>query len=399
VGVLGTGPASAGDILTLDEDFCTAGPNPNSSSYISGGTWDNATKTCTGDIGQVIDGDELAIPSDTSLVIATDFDVVFDAGVVNHGDMYLGSELSFLFGSTFENHGSVTVVERLGTGSASTCCGSVDNYGSITTLGEVTNLGDAFLNRCGSYFSAGEVIGFPTIEEPCPWPLAMVDMASGVWHLRVLGAIDSFYFGNPGDVPFMGDWDCDGTDTPGLYRQSDGHVYLRNSNTQGVADSSFFFGNPGDVPVAGDFNGDGCDTVSIYRPSQQRFYIINRLGTAGGGLGDADYSFVFGNPGDSPFVGDFNGDGQDTIGLHRRSTSLVYYRTTLTSGTADGQFIFGNPSDDLFANDWNKTGVDTPAAFRPATAKHFLRFDNSSGPADAVVDWGNAAWTPVAIHP
>ncbi|MCH8132985.1 MAG: hypothetical protein IIA30_10600, partial [Myxococcales bacterium] len=68
-----------------------------------------------------------------------------------------------------------------------------------------------------------------------------------------------FYYGNPGDIPFLGDWNGDGIDTPGLYRQSDGYVYLRNSNTQGVADLDFFFGNPGDMPIIGDFNGDGCD--------------------------------------------------------------------------------------------------------------------------------------------
>ena len=83
----------------------------------------------------------------------------------------------------------------------------------------------------------------------------------------------------------MGDWDGDGVETPGLYRQSDGYVYLRNSNTQGIADIKFFFGNPGDVPIAGDFNGDGFDTVSIYRPSNQTFYIINKLGSNDGGLG------------------------------------------------------------------------------------------------------------------
>ena len=64
------------------------------------------------------------------------------------------------------------------------------------------------------------------------------------------GTLGQFYFGNPGDYGFMGDWDCDGVDTPGLYRQSDGYAYLRNSNTQGVADVAFFFGNPGDVPMA-----------------------------------------------------------------------------------------------------------------------------------------------------
>lgn len=81
-----------------------------------------------------------------------------------------------------------------------------------------------------------------------------------------------------GDFPFLGDWDCDGIETPGLYRQSDGFVYLRNSNSQGIADIRFLFGNPGDIPIAGDFDGDGCDTVSIYRPSEAWIYVINELG-------------------------------------------------------------------------------------------------------------------------
>ena len=75
----------------------------------------------------------------------------------------------------------------------------------------------------------------------------------------------------------MGDWDCDESIPPGLYRQSDGFVYLRNSNTQGAADITFFFGNPSDIPIAGDFDSDGCDTVSVYRPAESRVFIINRL--------------------------------------------------------------------------------------------------------------------------
>ena len=90
-------------------------------------------------------------------------------------------------------------------------------------------------------------------------PVGLVDPSTGVWYLRdEWGVIGSFYYGNPGDVPFLGDWDGDGIETPGLYRQSDGYVYLRNTNTQGIADIKFFFGNPGDVPLAGDFDGDGC---------------------------------------------------------------------------------------------------------------------------------------------
>ena len=207
--------------------------------------------------------------------------------------------------------------------------------------------------------------------------------------------IESFFYGNPGDVPFMGDWDCDGIDTPGLYRQSDGYVYLRNSNTQGTADIRFFFGNPGDMPIAGDFNGDGCDTVSVYRPSNQTFYIINTLGDSDQGLGVADTSYVFGNPGDKPFVGDFNGDGIDTVGLHRESTGLVYFRNTHTQGTADNQFVFGDPGDRLVANDWNHNGTDSPGLYRPDTLTVYLRFTNTQGTANAWFMMGEPAWLPV----
>jgi len=46
-----------------------------------------------------------------------------------------------------------------------------------------------------------------------------------------------FIFGDPGDDPFGGS-----------ARPSDGFVYLRNSNTTGIADIEFFFGDPEDVP-------------------------------------------------------------------------------------------------------------------------------------------------------
>jgi len=225
----------------------------------------------------------------------------------------------------------------------------------------------------------------------------LVDPSTGIWRLYEGGVVATwFYFGNPSDYPFMGDWDCDGVDTPGLYRQSDGYVYLHNSNTQGVANVSFFFGNPGDVPVAGDFNGDGCDTVSIYRPSNQTFFIINKLGTNDGGLGTAEYSFVFGNPGDKPFVGDFNGNGQDTVGLHRESNGLVYYRNTNTTGNADNQFIFGNPGDRFVAGDWTGDGVDSPGLFRPSDTTVYLRYENTQGNADVWWKVGEAEWLPVA---
>ncbi len=196
---------------------------------------------------------------------------------------------------------------------------------------------------------------------------------------------NEFFYGNPGDVPFMGDWDCDGIATPGLYRRSDGYVYLRNANSQGVADVEFFFGNPGDLPLVGDFDGDGCDTVSIFRAAEHRVYIIDRLGSGSQGLGSADRSFTFGDPGDVPFVGDFDGDGRDDVGLHRVSTGRVYLRLEQADGPADIEFVYGDPGDTVVAADWNGDGTDTVAVFRPSDGNWYISLANRPGSADHVV--------------
>ena len=229
--------------------------------------------------------------------------------------------------------------------------------------------------------------------------VGLVDSASGEWHLRHDATdVTSFYFGNPGDVPFLADWDCDGVATPGLFRQSDAFAYLRNSNSQGIADIRFFFGNPSDIPLAGDFNGDGCDTLSIYRPENQTFYIMNELGENEGGLGAAEYSFVFGNPGDNPVVGDWDGDGIDEIGLHRETTGFFYYRDTLTTGVADGEMFFGDPGDRFIAGDWGIVdGKETPGVFRPSNSTFYFRHTLDQGVADHQFEWtGAGAWPPIA---
>ncbi len=220
--------------------------------------------------------------------------------------------------------------------------------------------------------------------EPCD-RIGFVN-GDGEWHLidEVASGADSndFFFGNPGDQPFSGDWNGDGVDTPGLYRQRDGYVYLRDTNTQGVADLDFFFGNPGDIPIVGDFDGDGFDTVSIYRRSEQRFYIINHLGDGAAGLGAADYSFAFGNPGDTPFAGDFDGDGIDEVALRRPSNGFVYMRYTLDAGKADQDFFYGNGGDIPVAGDWNGDGTDTVAVYRNRDGNWYLKLNNAEGNAD-----------------
>ena len=227
------------------------------------------------------------------------------------------------------------------------------------------------------------------------------DPSTGQWHLRAPdGSVRTFWFGSPGDTPLVGDWNGDGVDTPGLYRQSSGQAFLLqsipNNGAAVVADLTFWFGIVGDVPIAGDWDGDGDDTLSIYRPSEGRVYIINTHPSQGGSP-LANLSYYFGDPGDKPFAGDFDGDGVDTVGLHRESTGIVYFTNVHKTSVAEFQFYFGSPGDRLVAGDWGVAdGIDTPAVFRPSNTTWYFRFSNTQGFADHEFVFGQSHWLPVA---
>ena len=63
-------------------------------------------------------------------------------------------------------------------------------------------------------------------------------------------------FGQPGDLPVVGDWDATGTSKSGLFRPATGDWFLDfNGNGQwdgcGVDKCITSFGQEGDLPVAG----------------------------------------------------------------------------------------------------------------------------------------------------
>ena len=62
---------------------------------------------------------------------------------------------------------------------------------------------------------------------------------------------------------------------------------------------SFYYGAPNDRIVVGDWDDDGDDTVGIFRPSDQRFYLSTEMVQAGANLlvdfGEADWLPAAGN--------------------------------------------------------------------------------------------------------
>jgi hypothetical protein len=207
-------------------------------------------------------------------------------------------------------------------------------------------------------------------------------------NLNITGFADvAINYGLGGDYPVVGDWDGNGTATIGVYRN--GSFYLRNSNTIGFADVVFAFGIPGDQPVAGDWDGNGTDTIGIYRRSTGQFLLRNSNTP-----GDPDLSFSLGIAGDVGLAGDWNGDGRDTTGVFRPSNGALYLKNTNDTGFADIQINYGIAGDKPITGDWNNDGVDTIGVYRNGI--FYLRNSNTIGIADIVFALGVNGDMPIA---
>lgn len=191
-----------------------------------------------------------------------------------------------------------------------------------------------------------------------------------------------FIYGTGNDIALSGDWDGNGTDSVGVYRN--GTFFLRNSNSAGTADLAFPYGVPGDIAVTGDWDGDGIDTVGVFRNGV--FYLRNSNTP-----GPADIQVFYGQTGDKPVVGDWNGDGVDTVGIFR--AGVFYLRNSNTNGFADIQVSFGLATDLPIVGDWDGDGTDTIGVYR--NGEYYMRNFNTTGPFSILAYYGTSADVPI----
>ncbi len=162
-------------------------------------------------------------------------------------------------------------------------------------------------------------------------------------------------------------------DTIGVYDA--GIFYLRSSNTTGFADQSIVFGDAGFLPIVGDWDGNGTDTIGVYNPANGTFSLRNS--NAGG---TADFEFAFGDPADKPIAGKWDntmtGSG---VGVYRNSNGVLYLKRTLATGFSDYAMIFGNPGDLPVAGDWDGNGYDSIGVYRPGTTTFYLSNQVTNG--------------------
>jgi hypothetical protein len=247
--------------------------------------------------------------------------------------------------------------------------------------------------------SNGFVARVRTVPDPGVDTPGIYTAGTGAWFLRNSnsnGVADSSFQYGPSPstlVPIKGDWNNNDIDTPGLYDPATGAFFLKNSSAGGNADIVFGYGPGGTglVPLSGDWNGDGADTIGLYAPATGAFFLRN-TNTAG----PADVTLVYGSGGGLvPITGDWDGDGDDTVGLYDPATGAFFLRNSNTPGPADIVLVFGAPGLVPLAGDWNGDGVDTIGVYDPATGGFFLRNSNSSGTADILFVFGPPGARPL----
>jgi hypothetical protein len=198
-------------------------------------------------------------------------------------------------------------------------------------------------------------------------------------------ATTQFSLGTPPLVPFVGDWDANGTRTPGTFKG--GVVSLYDQIPPVTPTHTVTFGDARGFPVAGDFDADGRDDVAIYRNGTWQIRL-----TASG----ATSTVTFGSgawPATVPLAGDWDGDGRDGIGTYSAGTWTL--RNTTTAG-AIAPFSFApGASPYPVVGDWDGDGTDTVGAKSITGPTWSVSNSNTTPAVNLTFDFGLASDLPL----
>jgi hypothetical protein len=222
-------------------------------------------------------------------------------------------------------------------------------------------------------------------------------------------------FGQMGDDPSVtADYTGDGKADPAVYRAGfspgdPSFFYYKASSGQFTGQTVFTrWGQNGDTPVPGDFNGDGKADFCVRHPNPpantQNLFLIHP-GTGGGDVQNPanDFYIVYGVPTDKVMPGDYDGDGITDIALVRNVGGIWYWfvRPSRTGAQSAAPFaIFGVAATDLpVPGDYDGDGKTDPAVWRPnadPTQNYFFISGSTRGIYQ--FEWGMNGDYPVANY-
>jgi len=280
---------------------------------------------------------------------------------------------------------------------------AIDSLGNAFVAG-LTQSGDFPLSNPLQTVNGDSYSGF--ISKVSPGWIAGV-FENGTWYMdrNRNGSFDGtaagdeiFSFGQPGDIPVVGDWTGSGTMKIGVFRSGE---WLLDCNGNGVwdgvsgGDCLYTFGQAGDIPVVGDWNGNGKSKIGVYVGGYWMLD-VNGNGTWDGTSG-GDSAFWLGNSSYTPAVGDWSGSGTSKIGVFLNGN---WYLDTTGNGQWSQAAYFGQAGDIPVVGDWSNSGKSCIGVFR--NGEWIIAMDGAwtydgIGTGDSSFWLGNSSYVPVAM--
>jgi GH25 family lysozyme M1 (1,4-beta-N-acetylmuramidase) len=183
------------------------------------------------------------------------------------------------------------------------------------------------------------------------------------------GPNHAFSYGPKTAIALAGDWNGDGTSTPGALQNIGGqwNWALSNSNANSSPSYQFNYGSASCRALLGDWNGDGTTTpgVACVDGSQWKFSLTNSNAAS-----SPSYVFDFGPTTCSPVTGDWNHDGKTTVGVACVDGSQWKFSLTNSNAASGPSYVFdfGPASCYIRTGDWNGDGYTTVGVLCPDTS-------------------------------
>jgi hypothetical protein len=126
------------------------------------------------------------------------------------------------------------------------------------------------------------------------------------------------------------------------------------------------FGQSGDRPIVGDWDGDGASEIGVFNPNDVVWKLDNNLD----GQPDVEFQFTGMTASDIPITGDWDGNGTSTPGFFRSTDGSWHLRNSNSNGGEDWPVFIVGPSTDMpLVGDWDGDGRDTAGIYRPQTGE------------------------------